>query len=267
LNAAGVALFAISYDSVEVLEKFSREHGIGYPLLSDGGSHVMRRLGLLNPTVQQDHAFYGIGPNPRHVDLPYPGVFVLDTHGTVTLKRFHESYRVRDTGGSLVSQVLGDSSAPASAETVDGPDGVRGRAWLDSPTYTWFQRLRLTVEVSIDDGLHVYGQPAPDGSVPLSLEVEPIAGLEVGEVEGPEPHSMRIDGLEGTFSVYEGTIRLAAPLTFTAPPGGGDHILRVTVRYQACSDTACSLPASAHLPVPVREVALVGRALPAKNVG
>ena len=267
MNTAGVALFAVSYDSVEVLEKFSREHSIGYPLLSDSGSHVMRRLGLLNPTVQQDHAFYGIGPNPRHVDLPYPGVFVLDTHGTVTRKRFHESYRVRDTGGSLVSHVLGDSSAPTSAEAIDGRDGVRVRAWLDSPTYAWFQRLRLTVEVSIDDGLHVYGRPAPDGSVPLSVEVEPIAGLEIGEVEGPEPHSMRVEGLEGMFSVYEGTIRLAVPLTFTAPPGGGDHVLRVTVQYQACSDTACSLPASAQLTVPVREVALVGRELPVKAAG
>lgn len=262
-----MALFAVSYDSVEVLDKFSREHGIGYPLLSDSGSHVMRRLGLLNPTVQQDHAFYGIGPNPRHVDLPYPGVFVIDTQGIVTLKRFHESYRVRDSGGSLVSQVLGDSSAAASAELVDGRDGVRVRAWLDSPTYAWFQRLRLTVEVSIDDGLHVYGQPAPAGSVPLSVEIAPIAGLEVGEVERPAPHPMRVDGLEGTFSVYEGTIRLAVPLTFTAPPGGGDHLLRVTVQYQACSDTACSLPASAQLTVPVREVALVGRELPAKTAG
>ena len=176
LKAARVALFAISYDSLEILEKFSREHHIGYSLLSDTGSHVIRRLGLLNPTVQQDHAFYGIAPNPRHVDLPYPGVFVLDEHGTVTLKRFHESYRVRDTGGNLVSQVIGDTAGSTSAQGQEDPDGVRIRAWTDSPTYAWFQQLRLTVEVTIPEGFHVYGRPV------LSLAVfrDRIATIEHG---------------------------------------------------------------------------------------
>ena len=41
----------------------------------------MRGLGLINERVQEDHAAYGIPPNPRHVNLPYPGVFVLDARG------------------------------------------------------------------------------------------------------------------------------------------------------------------------------------------
>ena len=36
----GVALFAISYDSVEILRDFAATHGITYHLLSDQGSHV-----------------------------------------------------------------------------------------------------------------------------------------------------------------------------------------------------------------------------------
>ena len=38
---------------------------------------MIRALGLINERVQEDHAVYGIKPNARHVDLPYPGVFVL----------------------------------------------------------------------------------------------------------------------------------------------------------------------------------------------
>ena len=48
LAARDVALFAISYDPVETVRAFASEHGIGYPLLSDGGSHLMRRLGLVS---------------------------------------------------------------------------------------------------------------------------------------------------------------------------------------------------------------------------
>src|SRR5262245_18460226 len=33
----------------------------------------MRGLGLINDRVQEDHAVYGIQPNARHVNLPYPG--------------------------------------------------------------------------------------------------------------------------------------------------------------------------------------------------
>src|SRR5207244_2571760 len=78
LAVDGVALFAISYDSVEILRNFAATHGITYHLLSDEGSHAMRGLGLINDRVQEDHAVYGIKPNARHVNLPYPGVFVLD---------------------------------------------------------------------------------------------------------------------------------------------------------------------------------------------
>ena len=111
LTANGIAPFAISYDSVAILAEFSAKHGITFPLLSDEGSRVIRRLGLINEGVREDHAFYGIKPNPRHTDLPYPGVYVLDQAGVISHKRFHESYRERDTGAGLLGRVL-DIAAP-----------------------------------------------------------------------------------------------------------------------------------------------------------
>ena len=98
-----MALFAISYDSVEILRGFADTHEITYPLLSDEGSHAMRGLGLINDRVQEDHAVYGIKPSARHVNLPYPGVYVLDRAGVVVQKRFYESYREGDTGPGLIA--------------------------------------------------------------------------------------------------------------------------------------------------------------------
>lgn len=257
----GVALFAISYDAVDILAAFAAEHDITYPLLSDEGSRVMRELGLINERVQDDHAVYGIKPNPRHVDLPYPGVFVLNGDGVITDKRFHDSYRERETGRGLVAQALGILAEPSAPAVMDGPE-VATRAWLDSPTYVWFQRLTLTVELTIAPGFHVYGAPVSAGLTPLSVEIDALDGLEVGPARWPAPRSFELPGLGGHLSVHAGVVRGTVPLTFTAAPGTGDHLIGITVRYQACDDAACLMPSSVRLQLPVREAALVGRSLP-----
>jgi len=265
LSGNNVAVFAISYDSVEILARFAETHGIAFPLLSDQGSHVMRRLGLLNPRVQEDHAAYGIGPNPRHVDLPYPGVFLVDEQGVVAVKRFHESYRERDAGAGLLASTLGLFSPAPGPEVAVPDDAVHVRAWLDSPTYCMFQRLHLNVEIVVGDGFHVYAEPISDGYTPLSVDVAPIQGMERGAIRWPAPRSFTIDGLQEEFWVHEGTIRGSLPLTFTAAPGAGDHLLHATVAYQACSRVACLPPSALHLKFPVKEVALVDRELPART--
>jgi DsbC/DsbD-like thiol-disulfide interchange protein len=136
------------------------------------------------------------------------------------------------------------------------------RAWLDSPTYAFFQRLHVNVEVSVASGFHLYGRPVPAGLVPLSLEVAPIEGVEIGDAEWPAPHPVDVPGLDEHVLVHEGTVRGTLPLTFSAPPGAGDHTIRSTVSYQACSDSVCLAPMSLALSFPVREVALEGRQLP-----
>ena len=261
----GAALFAISYDSIEILSAFALKHGITFPLLSDHGSRVIRQLGLVNERVHDDHAHYGIAANPRHAGLPYPGVFELDERGIIVRKRFHESYRVRDTGAGLVGQTLGELLTIQGQEAVHGEEAVRVRVWLDSPTYAFFQRLRVNVEISVAPGFHLYGQPAPAGFVPLSVQVAPIENVEIGTAEWPAPHRFHVDGLDEEFWVHEGTVRTSIPLTFSGPPGAGDHIIDVAVSYQACTDSACLAPASISRSLPVREVALVGRELPSRE--
>jgi hypothetical protein len=265
--ANDIALFAVSYDSVSILREFAEKYGIRYPLLSDEGSQVMQRLGLINERVQEDHAYYGIQPNPKHVNLPYPGVFVLDAAGKITHKRFHQSYRVRDTGAGLIAETLGILDGGHGPEMAADSDTVGVRAWLDSATYCAFQQLCLTVELAIAPGFHVYGDPIPQGYVPLRVEVAPIEGLELWPMRWPSPHPFKVEGLDEEFRVHEGTVRGSLPFAFTAPPGAGDQIVRATVRYQACGASTCLAPAVVQIQMPVKEAALVGRALPARMSG
>jgi hypothetical protein len=230
-------------------------------LLSDDGSQAMRELGLINDRVQEDHAAYGIQPNARHVNLPYPGAFVLDRHGVVTQKLFYESYRERDTGTGLIAEALGIVKEP-SAPVVATNGQVTVRAWLDSPTYVFFQRVMLTVEVSTAPGIHVYGHPVRDGLTPLSIEIDALDGLQVGPARWPSPRRVTVPSADEGQWIYQGLVRGTVALTFAATPGGGDRVVGVTVRYQACDAASRLAPSAIHLRLSVREAALVGRSLP-----
>jgi peroxiredoxin len=252
---SGVALFAISYDPVAVLAKFAETHGIQYPLLSDEGSHTIRRLGLFNEHVYEHHAAYGIPKRDMFWGVPYPGAFLLDEEGRVLEKRFQQSYRERETGVAILEHGFGGKSSLPKTEVQAQDEEVTIRASLESDTYRWFQRLWLTIELSLAPGLHVYGQPIPDGYIPLSVDVAPIDGLEIGAPEFPTPHPYRIEGLDEEFVVYERNVVVSLPLTFTEE--GEDQTLHFTVRYQACSEEGCYPPQAVHLQIPVKAVDLV----------
>lgn len=235
---------------MEVLGGFAGKYGITYPLLSDEGSSFIRELGILNEQAAEN--VFGI---------PHPGVYVLDAKGRVVRKTFYESYRERDTGAGLLAHLLGLHVTPKGAADEMVGDGVRVSAWLDMPDYAWGQRVWLTVDVEIDEGLHVYGRPIPDGYYPLEVEVEPIERVVVGEPEWPATKPFRIQGLDEQFHVYEGTVRVNVPISFMVVDAG-DMTVKVRVSYQACSAVDCLPPAEAKFELPIAERPLIERPKP-----
>lgn len=244
-----IAVFAVSYDSVAVLQGFSEKYSIQYPLLADEGSVVIKRLGMLNERLAEHHGFYGGQVRDDQWGVPYPGTFILDADGVIVQKRFEDSYRERETAVGVLEAAFGARSSLHGAEAQAATEGVAVRAYLDSPTYRSMQRLRLTVDVQMGDGLHIYGNPTPDGYVPLSVEVAPVDGLVAGALEGPPPHPFTVDGLDEEFYVYDDGVTVTMPLTFHK--AAGDLVLDVTIRYQACSATECKMPATVRFQLPV----------------
>ena len=243
--------FAISYDAVDVLTAFAAKQHITYTLLSDEGSKVIRELGLLNEDVHGHHAAYGVPKRDHHWGVPYPGVFLLDEQGRVMQRRFQQSYRERETGVAVLERGFGLASSvhgtPAHAEG----HGIRVAARLDSPTYRAFQRLWLMIDIDIDAGLHVYGQPIPEGFIPLTVDITPAEGRSVGTPEFPPPTPHRFEGLDEEFYIYEGKLTVTQPLTFI--DDADDAMVQVVVRYQACSDAlGCLMPQTVTLQVPVQ---------------
>lgn len=185
--------------------------------------------------------------------VAYPAVFVLDEAGRVVQKRIQEHYRAREGAVKLLEDALGIAAATHHQTRRASAPRVRVSAFVDSDSYVRWQKTRLHVELHVDPGWHVYGQPIPAGYTPLAVEVEPQSGLEVGEPVYPPAHPFKVEGLEEQFYVHEGHVRVVVPIAINVPAGRGEVTVRVTVRHQACSETECISPRESVVEIPLQE--------------
>ena len=97
IEAAGVKVVGISYDSVEVLKNFAAKRNITFPLLSDPDSKTIVSYAIKNKEMA--------GKKFGKTDLdgiPYPGTFLVDKEGVIRAKLFVDGYRERHSIEELV---------------------------------------------------------------------------------------------------------------------------------------------------------------------
>lgn len=104
--------------------------------------------------------------------------------------------------------------------------------------------LEVAVVAELDDGYHLYG---PEEAFPTATVVELVEGgaFEGGEVAYPAPIRRDLSGL-GEYDLYEGTVAIRIPVTSVLERGRSADA-EVLVRYQLCTDNACSAPTSTTL--------------------
>jgi hypothetical protein len=232
IEAAGIALFAISYDSQQALGAFGGEHGITYPLLSDQASEVIKRFGILNTLVRADEPVYGI---------PYPGSYFVDESGVVVAKFFHRRYQVRDAVESVLHEVLGVPLPADLPSAEEASEGVRVTVALGAEELAFQRRAHLYVRLALDEGLHLYGQPVPEGYFATEVIVSGPEGLIVEEPRYPPTHELRIEELDEKFNVYEGEVEIVVPVIANIREVDSVPI-EVSVQYQACDEHQCFIP-------------------------
>ena len=242
---------------MKTLRRFSDAFDITYPLLADVGSKVIEELGILNTTMEAERAAYGRKMEARHYRLPYPGTFSLDGDGVVVARSFEQSHRVRPTTNTLLSELTGDVDPAVSAET--SVPGVRVAAWLDAATVSGNQLQYLTVALELDEDVHLYVPPVPDGYTALSIEVDADQPMKVRDHVLPEGQPFRVVGLDEDFRVIEGSETIRVPFYLeTDRDTAGDEDLEVDIRvalaFQACTSEACFIPERVELRLPVLEV-------------
>ena len=253
-----MAVFAVSYDPVDTLERFSDVHGISYPLLSDVGSEVITSIGVLNRTIEQERAAYGRPMEERHWGLPYPGTFFLDEDGIVIDKRFEQSHRIRPTGTTLLKQLLGEDEVPPAVSDEAASPGVRVAAWLDTDVLHANQLQNVHVRFFLDGDVHLYVDPVPDGFTALSVTLAGDERLRAQPFEIGDGRPFTVEGLGERFFVVEGIIDVLIPFVLlsnrdTAGDADRDVALAVEISYQACTSTTCDMPERLTLHLPLVE--------------
>ena len=87
-KASGGQVVGISFDSVEVLQRFSKRSTITFPLLSDVGSKTIDAFDIRDKESSKGNSYHG--------------TFVIDQQGVVRAKLFQVSYQERPAVEALI---------------------------------------------------------------------------------------------------------------------------------------------------------------------
>lgn len=241
LEAAGLGLAVITYDSTEVMADFSGRRGITFPLLSDPGSATIEAYGLLNTTMDETSSNYGI---------PFPGTLVLDSEGVVTERFFEkaEAYQERATVSSMML-ALGTNAPPVEASRIT-TDHLRITTYASDEEVAPGALFSLVFDITPRERMHVYA-PGADGYkvIGLNLDADPL--LVARPVDYPESEIYFFEPLDERVPVFESPFRLTQALHVSAArehremlAGRESITVTGTLDYQACDDRVCFNPQS-----------------------
>lgn len=235
-----MGLAAISYDSVAVLKSFSERKHIKFPLLSDPDSKIIKSFGILNETVDKNSPFYGI---------PNPGTYVLDSKGTVVAKYFEDDYKERDTASAILVRQFGLPAAAAHSTTQTKQLSISTSA--SSATVATGQHVALVMDIELNPGMHIYA-PGVKGYIAVDWQMPDSAAAKIFPVTYPPARMLHLDAIGETVPVYLNHVRFVRDIAI-----GSDAKLKSlvdrkreftvqgTLRYQACDEAKCYIPASA----------------------
>jgi DsbC/DsbD-like thiol-disulfide interchange protein len=209
-------------------------------MLSDHGSLVIRKFGILNTNVPPDTRFYGI---------PFPGQFLLASDGTVRDKLFLPDYQTRPTASEVLLKDYG-VTATGNGLTIKAED-VEARIVVSDQRAFSGQRLGTAVNFKVAPGWHIYGEPLPAGYSPTSVKFDD--GLVASQaLEFPQPRPVKFELLGETLPVYEGEFRATGYVLLKQKLPAGEQKLTGTLNFQECNDQICKLPQSVRFEIPIK---------------
>lgn len=208
-------------------------------MLSDKGSAVIRRYGILNANIPAGHPFHGI---------PFPGDYLIDANGTARDKHFLPNYETRPAASEILMKNFGVAAA-ASGLVINAGD-VRATITMSSDRAVPGTELGVAARFEIPSGWHIYGQPLPENYVATSLEFDP-ATVSAQSYDFPKATPVEFKSLGETLPVYTGSVRAFGRILIKSGLKPGDYKLKGTLRFQECSDQICKLPQKIAFEIPI----------------
>jgi cytochrome c biogenesis protein CcdA/DsbC/DsbD-like thiol-disulfide interchange protein len=108
--------------------------------------------------------------------------------------------------------------------------------------------FRVAVQARLDPGFHVNSnEPLEPFLIATELNLDPPAGMELVELAWPQPIMLSQTGADEPLAVFEETFVIGASLAVDGGLEPGQYTVPGVLRYQACDETMCYLPATADL--------------------
>lgn len=279
LRKQGLGVATISYDPVEILAGFTKQHAITYTMLADVGSVTIKKFGLLNPApewaldpglkddpeIQAEVRKYVsvVGARPEMIGMAFPGNIVVDTEGRVKQRFFEDFYIERNTISSMLLKIGGSASNSVPATKIS-------TAHLDITSYPSTtgiapgQRFTVNVDVVPHTKVHVYAPGAKDYRV-ISLKLDPTPEITVlqqpnyppSEIYYFKPLKERVPVFQKAFRLIQDVVLNGTPQAQAALRGKESVTIKGTLEYQACDDRQCFNPVAVPLTWTVSVKALV----------
>lgn len=240
LEKEGVRIAAISYDSPKTLHNFAQQHEIGFPLLSDSDSAVIRSFGILNTNI---------APELRAHGVPHPVQYLVAPDGTIVRKYFVPNYQHRVAASTVALREFGVASDGAPVVTLRN-SALTVQVGLSTERAFAGQEIGFYAKFALEPGWHVYGSPLLEHYTATSVEFDDPKIMHQN-FQLPPATPIRIAGLRETLPVYSGAFQGSGSLLLKYPLDDGRISLSGYVRFQQCSDTVCEPPQTLPFELPL----------------
>lgn len=231
-----------------MLRRFGDAQKIGFPMLSDNGSAVIRKFGILNTNVPEGHPFYGI---------PFPGDYLLGADGTVREKLFLPDYQTRASAAEVLLRDFGKTNGGHSV-TIRAED-VEAKLTLSSGRVVPAQQIAVAIEFTIAPGWHIYGQPLQQSYVATEVAFD-TSLVATQAYDFPPATPVNFESLGERLPVYSGSFKATGRIITKLGIKPGEYKLAGTLKFQECSDQICKLPQKIAFEIPIQIEAMAAAA-------
>lgn len=240
MEKQGVRIAAVSYDSQKILQSFTQQYKIGFPLLSDADSAVIRRFGILNANI---------APELRAHGVPHPVQYLVAPDGTIIRKYFVPNYQHRVAASAVALREFGTAADGAPIVTLRS-GSVTVQLGLSADKAFAGQEIGFFAKFTVAPGWHVYGAPLPANYTPTSVVFDD-AKIARQSFELPPAKSVQFADAQETLPVHSGAFHGSGSLLLKYPLDEGRIVLPGHVRFQQCSDSVCEPPQTLAFELPL----------------
>ena len=220
------------------MKYFAERRKIGFPLLADPDSKILRSYQVLNVEA--------VG---QYKGMARPGYFFIDTQGVIREKFFEAKYRERLSGNNVIARLFPELGQEVQ-DTVEAP---HLQLMVEQSDRTGFpgSNITLTAEVRLPPDVHVYA-PGTKGYKPINLLIEMEPGVQLKPAIYPRSKILYLPAIKERVPVYEDTFRISQDLQvataadFSNALGADGKTITISgkLEYQACDSKICFLPTS-----------------------